>query len=376
MERHIINPRTNWQKIVESQGFVFHSAGGQPYWNESAFYSFREWEILAIEKATNELYHMCLEAVEYIISKKLYSKFEIPDHFIEIIEYSWQKDLPSIYGRFDLAYDGHQIKMLEFNADTPTSLLEASVIQWFWLQDIDARKDQFNSIHEKLIGHWKFLAPYLFKGDLHFTCVKDSAEDYMTTAYMIDCAQQAGHSVKFIYIDDIGRDEKKNKFLGIDNEPITNIFKLYPYEWMVNEEFGKYLVDNKENTNWIEPAWKALLSNKVILKVLWEIYPNNPYLLKTDLSSLNYSYVRKPKLSREGANVQVVENGKIIAETGGEYGEEGYVYQEFFKIPNFDGNVPIIGSWVVGGEAAGMGIRESNTLITDNLSKFVPHYFY
>ncbi len=374
MDRYKIKPRPNWQKIVESQGLNFHSSDNI-YWDESAHYIFREKEILEIETATNELFEMCLKAVQHIFDNKLFPDFNIPDQFIELLEYSWEKDLPSIYGRFDLAYDGKEIKMLEFNADTPTSLLEASVIQWYWLQDVDAGKDQFNSIHERLIAHLKNLEPYFYSGDFHFSCAKDTEEDYLTVAYIMDCAQQAGYNVKFIYIDDIVYNDKKNKFQGIDKEDIVNIFKLYPYEWMMKEEFGKYLISTKDKTNWVEPAWKALLSNKMILKVLWDIFPNHKYLLETNISPLQYSYVRKPKLSREGANVQIVENGRIKAETKGEYGREGYIYQEYFKIPHFDQNFPVLGSWIIGGEAAGMGIRESNSIITDNSSRFIPHYF-
>ncbi len=374
MHRLPIPERTHWQSIVESQGFAFHSLG-TPYWNEAACYKFEEREIVAIEKATNELFQLCLEAVQHVIDNQLYAPFHIPASYGELIEFSWDKDLPSLYGRFDLAYDGQQIKLLEFNADTPTSLLEASVIQWFWLQDYDRSKDQFNSIHEKLVAHLREIKPYMLSSELHFTCVRDSIEDYMTIAYLMDCAQQAGYTPSFLYMNDVGYNDRLHVFQGIQEEEIKNIFKLYPYEWMLHEEFGQYLVSTKEKTYWIEPAWKMILSNKMILTVLWELFPNHPNLLETDIAPLSGDYVRKPKLSREGANVQLIKAGNIIAETPGEYGEEGYVYQKYFTLPNFEGYTPVLGSWIIGGEAAGMGIRESQSLITDNLSRFIPHFF-
>jgi glutathionylspermidine synthase len=85
------------------------------------------------------------------------------------------------------------------------------------------------------------------------------------------------------------------------------------------------------------------------------------------------SYVKKPILSREGANISIVQNNAAIQDTPGEYGKEGYIYQELFTLPSFDGNYPVIGSWIIGQEPAGMGIRESRTLVTDNLSRFIPH---
>jgi glutathionylspermidine synthase len=107
-------------------------------------------------------------------------------------------------------------------------------------------------------------------------------------------------------------------------------------------------------TQWIEPVWKAILSNKGILALLWEMYPDHPNLLPACLNGPRGmgDYVRKPLLSREGANVTLVRDGQSFS-TGGDYGGEGFVYQQLFPLPNFEGNHPVVGSWVVGGEARG-----------------------
>ena len=152
MERIKIEPRNNWQKEVEKIGFGFHSTDAA-YWDESAYYEFSLNEINLIEKATSELWEMTLSAVQYVIDQKLYHKLHIPAWITPHLEESWNKYYPSVYGRFDFAFKNGEIKLLEFNADTPTSLYEASIVQWFWLQDFDKSKDQFNSIHEKLISY-------------------------------------------------------------------------------------------------------------------------------------------------------------------------------------------------------------------------------
>lgn len=59
--------------------------------------------------------------------------------------------------------------------------------------------------------------------------------------------------------------------------------------------------------------------------------------------------------------------------THGQYGAEGFVYQEFWALPDFDNQRPVLGAWVVEDEAAGLGIRETSGLITDDTSSFVPH---
>ncbi len=364
---------------VEQLGFLYHSLDAI-YWDERACYALRMNEVLQLEKATAELHQMCLQAAQYIIDRKLYSKLAIDPRFIPIIERSWEEEWPSIYGRFDFAYDGISApKMLEYNADTPTSLLEAGVIQWYWLQDHDANKDQFNSIHEKLIEYWRYLRPYLKKGGIHFTAIQGSVEDAITTQYLRDTAEQAGHETAFIDIAELGWDAKNSEWVDDEDRLIVNLFKLYPWEWLANEEFAGNLLDPKNDAYWIEPPYKMLLSNKGLLPVLWQMFPDNPYLLPAFFEddprkkSIADNCVIKPLLSREGANIKIIAGGNTEI-TGGDYGKEGVIYQQFSPLPAHGGNFPVIGSWIIGQEPAGIGIREGDSLITTNKSRFVPHY--
>ena len=376
MKRVPINPRNNWQTAVEKIGFGFHTTD-IPYWDETVYYEFSMDEILFIEKATAELWDLCLGAVQHVIDNKLYTNFGIPSSFIPMIEKSWDEDHPSIYGRFDFCYKNGEVKLLEFNADTPTSLYEAGIVQWFWLQDFDKKKDQFNTIHEKLIAYWKYLKEFLHTGPLHFTCLKETLEDLTNTEYIRDCAMQAGIETKLVFIDDIGWDENQNVFLDLENQPIKNMFKLYPWEWMVNDQFGNNILSDKNKIMWVEPAWKMILSNKAILPILWKLYPQCPYLLAAyfDGDKLK-DYVKKPILSREGANIQMVKSNLTLQQTEGDYGKEGFIYQDLCTLPNFSDNFPVIGSWIIGQAPAGIGIREATSLITDNKSRFVPHMIY
>jgi glutathionylspermidine synthase len=374
MKRHMIQTRTNWQQKVEQLGFNYHTLDGATYWDESVYYEFNYKQINILEQTTNELYRLCLKAVDYVIKENLFDWFFIPEEFIPLIKKSWKQDTASIYGRYDISWNGDintPPKMLEFNADTPTSLFEASVIQWFWLKEFNEQYDQFNSIHEKIISSWKKIKPELKNKALYFSCLDEFPEDFINVSYLQDCATQAGIKTNFVSVPNIGwngqnfTDEEENK--------ISTIFKLYPWEWMMNEEFGEHIL--KTNTTWIEPSWKIILSNKAILPVLWKLFPDHPNLLETYFDDPNgmTSYVEKPLFSREGANITIIENGLITSETKGEYGDEGFVYQQLQKLPEFDGNFPVLGSWVIGGQAAGMGIREITSLITDNFSRFIPH---
>jgi len=374
MKRISIEPRKDYIKKLEDLSFDFHTMDGV-YWDESAYYEFNMDQVNQLEKATNELFDMCLTAVQHVINNNLYDELHIDPILVPLIIQSWEDEHASVYGRFDFGYDGvNPPKMLEFNADTPTSLYEASVVQWHWLEDVFKDKDQFNSIHEKLIDYWRSCLDYFGDETVYFSSV-DTIEDFTTVEYLRDTAFQAGLNTKFIYINDIGWDEEAMEFVDLDNERILNIFKLYPWEWLINEDFGKNIILEKNNTIWFEPAWKSILSNKGILPILWQLFPNHENLLPAYFDSPNdmIDYVEKPIYSREGSNITIYRNGAVDSSVGGDYGEEGFIYQKLYDLPNFDDNYPIVGSWVIGGESAGISIRESKTEITDNGSRFVPH---
>ena len=374
MKRVPITPRPNWEQIILDQGFLFYN--DDCYYNESAAYEFTHAEISLIETATAEIHAMCLQVVEHIITHKLWDEFFIPREYAGLIEWSWRNNQPSFYGRFDLAFRDGQVKLLEFNADTPTLLLESSVIQWHWLQDYDKSLDQFNSIHDALVAHIRSCSPRLLPGTL-FCSAHDNMEDFMTVKYMQDAAAQAGLHTDFLYIDQIGINHA-DQFTDDKGHLIKNIFKIYPYEWMFDEPFGKYLLSNRDSCYWIEPPYKAILSNKMMLKYIYQLFPHSPYILPcftaADSASPLSSYARKPIFSREGENVSLVVEGQTLEETTGEYGDEGYIHQQYFELPQFDGKHPIIGSWVIGGKPCGIGIRESSGRITNVTSSFCPHY--
>src|SRR5215813_78788 len=214
MQRITCPERDDWRDTAEACGFDFHTIDGERYWDERGYYAFTLDEIeQEIEAPTAEIDAMCLELVGRVIDDEEYLKrLKIPEAYWPLISESWHRDEASLYGRFDLNFSGcGPAKLLEYNADTPTSIFEAAVFQWTWLeQAIDRRiipraSDQFNSIHERLIEAWKKLAA---GRHLHLTGTTSNEEDVGTLAYLEDTATQAGLATTLIDIDDIGwRDE-------------------------------------------------------------------------------------------------------------------------------------------------------------------------
>ncbi len=375
-------PRANWQRKAEEFGFKFHTMYGQPYWDESAYYQFSLKQIEQdLEDPTAELQQMCLAAVDKVANSEYWlEKFQIPSLFWQQISESWQRQDPSLYSRFDLVYSGRgPAKLLENNADTPTSLYESAFWQWLWLEDkvntaqISRNADQFNSLQEKLIARLHHIQQHYGFNQLHFSCCQDSDEDRGTVQYLQDCARAAGLNESFVFIEDIGLADT-GAFTDLDDTAIEAMFKLYPWEFMQRETFGEHIAN--ADVAWLEPIWKSILSNKALLPLLWQMFPKHPNLLPAYFDAGNTDqgkWVKKPLFSREGANISVVENGNTTVSVDGPYGDEGFIYQAWHALPRYGNNHTLIGSWLVGNEPAGISVREDISPITQDLSRYLPH---
>jgi len=384
LQRYQTDPRENWQAKVEKWGLLYHDNRDeqQPanldYWDESAYYQFTPAEVDELEEATNNLHEMCLAAVQHVIDNRRYAEMKIPNAAIPWIERSWSAQSPSIFGRFDLGYDGiHPPKLLEYNADTPAALLEAAVVQWKWLEERSPDSDQFNSIWEGLVEKWTQLRTnHALSGPIVHFAHLDTIEEFMTVAVLRDTAHEAGLTTEAMLMQEIGWDRSRNVFVDLRNRPVQTIFKLYPWEWLLEDQFAPQLLESFDRTLWIEPIWKMIVANKAILPILWELYPDHPNLLACyadgprDLTA----FVEKPLLGREGGNVSIFDEQSEVGRDFG-YGMEGSVYQQLYDLPCYDGKYPVIGSWVIDGVSRGIGIRESSGRITNELSSFVPHLF-
>ncbi|MDP3535182.1 MAG: glutathionylspermidine synthase family protein [Halomonas sp.] len=385
MLRVDIPERKEWKALADELGFHFHTIDGAPYWKEDAYYQFTLEQVEQdIEAPTEALHEMCMELVDKVChSNVLMQRLAIPEFMWDTIHNSWKTGQPHLYGRMDFAYSGNgPAKLLELNYDTPTSLYEAGFFQWVWLEQaieqgiLPRQADQYNSIQERLINAMAHLGDRLERRTLYFSCVKGSNEERATVSYLQDIALQAGLNTPFIYTDDIGLQPGATHFVDLDNQPITAIFKLYPWEEMADDAFGQQLP--LLDTHWFEPPWKAILSNKGILPLLWEHFEGHPNLLPAFFENANSpplpaGWVRKPFFSREGSNIELITPSGQREAVDGPYTDSPWIRQAYHPMPRFGDNHALVGSWVVGDRACGMGIREDMGRITKDTSCFIPH---
>ena len=398
MQKTPLSERPNWRDHARDIGFTFADMHGEPYWDETSAYAFTLDQIETdIEDPATELHAMCREAVAQIIaSEQLMEGLAIPEEHRDLVAESWRSEDPEIYGRFDFSYNGNgPAKLLEYNADTPTSLYESAAFQWQWLEDqlaagvLPERTDQFNGIHEALVA--RFAEVFEADSDLHFTAVAGNPEDYGTVETM-------GWAAHYCDLDKIALSED-GQFLDDEDRRIAVLFKLYPWEDLLRDEYAAHIAGS--GCLFLEPAWKAVLSNKGLLPVLWQMFEGHrnllPAFFERDIAEamsgqgsaapecaaafdraqaqLATGHVRKPILSREGASVSIYKAGEIIEQsTNTDYAEHPRIIQAYAPLPKFDGFRPVVGAWIVGHTCAGIGMREDRSRITQDLSRFKPHY--
>jgi glutathionylspermidine synthase len=375
---------------LESLGFVWHTDSDESSYISDELVVISEEEAEAYYEATNTLYDMYVEAAEYVIENNLFHEIGIPFNLVEVIKTSWENDVHwHLYGRFDLAggLDGKPIKLLEFNADTPTALFETAIVQWAMLKQNGLEEaSQFNALYESLIDNFKRLVTLeedvstfeeRYDGwNFLFTSVRGNSEEENTVRLLQHIATEAGFQTQFAYIDDIEFSADEGIFYQDKNYELW--FKLIPWEDIALEEsdLAMLLTNIIKNQKAIifNPPYTLLFQCKGILKILWDLYPNHPLLLETSFEPIQGKIqVKKPVFGREGSSVSILdENANVVETAEGEYDNHKMVYQAYTKLPTDTHGLSYQAGVFYAYEACGLGFRKGGKILT-NMSKFVGH---
>lgn len=390
MAVNTINMKPVSKEIMEEIGFNWHTdIDGTPYIADEMV-KLSEEEAEDYYEAANTLYDMYAKAGEYVIENDLLFDLNIPVNLHEMIKLSWESDVHwHIYGRFDLAggIDGKPIKLIEFNADTPTAVFETAIVQWATLkQNGKDEESQFNSVYEGIVDNFKRLitlddSTELFEKHyggwkILFSAIKGNSEEEQTVRFLQRCAEEAGFATNFCYLDEVKFDENEGIF-DPDGVNYEYWFKLYPWEDIaLEDELPGILTSIMKNQKSIllNPAYTVMFQSKMFLKILYDLFPDSPYLLKSSFEPLDCKYVEKKAFGREGANTKIVDGKDLIASSEGEYGNYKSVYQEFTELPSKEGEYYQAGVFFAY-EGIGLGFRKGG-LILDNMSKFVGHIIW
>ena len=375
---------------LESLGFVWHTDSDETSYISDELVVISEAQAEAYYEATNELYDMFVEAAEHVVENNLFHEIGIPFNLVDVIKESWENDVHwHLYGRFDLAggIDGKGIKLLEFNADTPTALFETAIIQWAILKKNNLEEgSQFNALYEALVDNFKRLVTLEesveafdenYEGwKFLFTSVKGNSEEENTVRLLQYLATEAGYETEFAYIDEIEFSDDEGIIYNDENYALW--FKLIPWEEIALEEsdLAMLLTNIIKNQKAIifNPAYTLLFQSKGLLKILWDLYPNHPLLLESSFEPLKgQKQVQKPVFGREGGSVSILdENANTIENIEGDYENHKMVYQAYTELPKDEEGLSYQAGVFYAYEACGLGFRKGGKIL-DNMSKFVGH---
>lgn len=377
--------RENVNKKLEDLGFPYHTIDGESYWDESGYWEFDSEEIEILEEAGTEVHKVLCETLSEVFEDDQ-NTLGYPREFFELAKRSWkaQGRHLGVYGRIDFALKNcHTFEpiAMEYNAETPTSLVESSIVQWQWHKELFPGMDQFNLIHESLENMWHQVYSIFSPKVIHFAFAA-SIEDEFNVKYLANTVHKV--PTKIIPLEQIGLLD--GELVDFENEKIEMLFKLYPWDWMIKEDFYQTVKENltfegQESLVILEAPYKALLSSKALFHEASMRHPECKYLPRTYLSpeGLGDAYVKKPVLGREGTGVSIHQKEKILEShcMDLETPQSGFVYQEKLYLPQNerDGKNAVLGVWIIQEVAVGLGIREDKSLITGNDACFVPHYF-
>ncbi|MBZ7927831.1 glutathionylspermidine synthase family protein [Campylobacter sp. LH-2024] len=372
---------------LENIGFSWHTDEDGSDYISDTLVCVKENEANAYYEASNELYDMFIAAAQNVIDNDRFDELGIPFNLVEAIKMSWENDVHwHLYGRFDFAggLDGKPIKLLEFNADTPTALFESAILQWAILKQNNMDENhQFNNIYECLMENFKRLITLdddtsLFQNyyqgwKILFSSIAGNKEEEITTKLLAYIANEAGFETNFSYVDEV---EFSDEGIFKDGINYEYWFKLIPWEDIAIEEgdLAMLLTQIMRNQKAIilNPAYTLIFQSKGIMKILYELYPNHPLLLETkDQPLTGKTYVKKPVFGREGANISIVKGEQILKENEGPYVNNKFIYQEYVELNSHENEFYQAGVFFAY-EGCGLGFRKGG-MILDNSSKFVGH---
>lgn len=376
-------------KSLEEIGFTWHTDSDGSKYVSDKLVQVTHAEAENYYEAVNELYDMYAEAAQFVIDNDLFFELGIPFNLVEMIKKSWENDVHwHVYGRFDLCggIDGQPIKLIEFNADTPTSLFETALLQWALLKYNKMDEDeQFNNVYDALRDNFRRLITLfddperfdeIYDGwKILFSCVEGNTEEEVTTRLLQQIATDAGFTTAFEFIQNVHFSD--DDICDANDNPYEYWFKLYPFEDIAHDEpeLATMLTNIMENQKAIllNPPYTLLFQSKGMMKILCDLFLDSPYLLKTSFEPLHVKQVEKPVFGREGANTKILsKDGEILNANDGPYDNYKKVYQEYVEFPkDATGNKYQAGVFFAY-EACGLGYRQGGEIL-NNMSKFVGH---
>jgi glutathionylspermidine synthase len=377
---------------LKTMGLHWFANGENIDYLSAAFLRVLPGEADALQDATASVYPLFLEAVKKVADEDLWADLKIPARALPLLKYSIQRELHlHLVGRFDFAGGLEELpfpKLLEFNADTCSLMPETSMIQETHWNDEKENipGDPFNELLPSLVKRFEhILDSYPDKSGSLLLSTMGYEEDELNVDVIAKAAELAGfEDIQIRNLDEVIFAKDDGIYVEFGEEDFRRYdfwYKMVPWDFILFEEPELFdILDNliqQEKAIVLNPAVTMLMQNKGLLKVIYDLAPDNKYLLKAAFSPdafPNNKYVKKPFIGRMGENITMYDGDeKPVYETEGDYGTAPCVYQELTRL-NFDYEgyryQPSV-FWTDGPSA--FCFRRQDDLIVDDDAEFISH---
>ena len=362
--------------------------------DQRSYFCLSESAAREIKHATNELHAMFMHATHKVLKDDaLLERFNLPRSIWPRLRQSWNnRRNQMVTGRFDFSVSDRGIKVYEYNADSASCYYESACLQgpWFDAYGVSEGRCPGKKLHPDLVRAWSKSGVETL---LHIMQDDDPEEDYHAQ-FMKSAAEEAGIRCTLIRgMDELGWDDQ-GFVVDANGERILWVWKTWAWETALDQLRAECdedetldaigasrikterprLVDVllREEVMVYEPLWTLVPSNKAILPVLWELFPDHPYLLESryDLDEMmaTKGYVVKPIAGRCGHNISIVDgNNAVVKETGGQFGQQDQIYQALCKLPKLGKFNVQLAAFTVDGKYSATSVRvDTSPVITTN----------
>lgn len=354
---------------------------GEDYFSEELL-GFHLSEVEKIKFVAKEAYSIFEKATDKIINEKQLDYLNIPSYFHRIIEKTWKErsHFPFLYGRFDLngGLDNKDVRVIEFNADTCSTLPETIYWQNTQIKELQGKQD-FNNLAsdieyllKKIKANVKFQDPYFLVSSFGYI------EDKLNCESVLDIASKCGYNCLHANLEDItfSEDEGILYQIGKEFQPVDVWFKLIPWDWIFNEEpeLAKTLITiiEKKLSIVLNPPYTAIWQNKRFLAYITEHFSNR-YIAETYLDSSKLTdYVEKPLYGRLGENIRIVGNDSVSSK--GDYESQQKIYQKYYPLASDSENYFYQIGMFYTDKPSALNLRTQNSKIITDDCEFMSHY--
>lgn len=381
----------------------------------------RQSQLAELRRASEALGRVYARTVHIVQQGEpaLWTELGLPEAAFGALQLRFDDTVPTMIGRFDFALTPDGPKMLEFNSDTPTGIVEAFHVNGRICEAYGAVDPNEGCRMALAAAFERMLRLYREAGyaarRVVFSALDWHEEDAGTTRYLLQQSGVAGAG--FVPLADLRVEGDRLWAPSLlpegtavaageppSMQPVDVLYRLHALEKLAEDrdtdgyptgEHALRLIADRRLAI-MNPPSGFVAQTKALQALIWNLHEAGEffteeehdtirrYMLPTYLEpcfEAGMPYVAKPILGREGSGVTIYDGSGAARESSGEneYADQPMVYQQYTELPPvrvetasgpFDGRL-LWGCFLIDGRGSAVVTRVGGT-ITNNLSYYLP----